>query len=447
MLKRFPVYVLIVSLLWIGHACSSSSSQDPAGDGAKDPAPAAPIPAVEAVQAKYGNLPLVQRVSGTVRAQNQVEIHPELSAPIVKVYVQNGDAVKKGQLLVLLRQDEYKKQVEAAEAQLQLEKARVEQARAAVAQVQAQYSRTLKLSKRKMTSALEVETQKAQLLGAKANLKVAQAQESQAKADLQQAELELGRTEIRAPVAGYIGSRDAEVGMQVNPSSQLMELGSLDHVKVRIDLTEEMAGYVAPGQHVTIRAGDSISIQPITARISRISPFLDPRTHLTVAEIDIPNPKHELKPGMFVSVDIFYGESRQATLIPNSAIFQNPITGETGIYVAGSLGNEVKTVDSVNQGDGSMLTAPTPVTFRTIHIVARGQMMTAIDGLKSGSWVVVVGQNQLVNNTHAKVRPINWSRISSLQKLQDDDLVRALLRDSGGNRSVVPKDSTHTSSL
>lgn len=436
------ILVTTALLLWGGYGCSSASKDQGANKQNGD----APIPAVEAVQAKFGSLPLVERLSGTVRSINQVAIHPEISAPVIRVYVQNGDKVKKGKLLVKLRQDDYEKRVDAAEAQLQLAKARVDQAKASVEQVRAQYSRTQKLGEKEMASSLAVETQKAQLKGAEANLKVAEAQESQAEADLQQAQLNFSRTEVRAPVSGYVGARYAEIGMQVSPSSQLMEVGDMDNLKIRISLTEEMSSYISVGQRAVIRYGDSTNTRPLEARISRISPFLDPVTHLTVAEIDIKNPNQKLRPGMFVAVDVYYGESQQATLIPNSAIFQNPVTGQTGIYIAGSLGKEVKTVDTVNPQNEAELTDPTPVTFKSISVVARGQMLTAVTGLSSGDWVVTVGQDLLVNNSQARVRPVTWNRVSSLQQLQQDDLVRALLHPKAAQK-VSSKDSNKTSSL
>ena len=64
--------------------------------GSSDNLPGQIIPAVEAVQARYGSLPLTQRLSGIVEARNQIAIYPEVSAVIVEVYVKNGDMVLYG---------------------------------------------------------------------------------------------------------------------------------------------------------------------------------------------------------------------------------------------------------------------------------------------------------------------------------------------------------------
>ncbi len=443
--RRIQTITLILILLW-GFTGCSSSTKDQGVSLAKENSGEVPIPAVEAVQARFGRLPLIERLSGTVRAENQIAIHPEISAPITSVEVQNGDRVSKGQVLFRLREDDYRKQYDAAMAQLRLAEARVDQARAAMEQVRSQYSRTLKLSEKQMTSNLEVETQKAQLDGAEANYKVAQAQTDQARANLQQVRINLSRTVIRAPITGYAGSRNAEVGMQITPSSQLMLLGELDKVKVRVELTEIMSGKIEVGQRVTIQPEDTTSFKPMRAAISRISPFLDPVTHSTMAEIDLKNPGLKLKPGMFVSVDIFYGESQQATLVPNSALFQNPVTGETGIYVAASLGKEVKAVKTVDPNKDATLTDPTPMTFRQIQVIARGKMLTAVSGIRSGDWVITVGQDLLISSPSARVRPITMERIISLQNLQQEDLLEDIIQEaSSGNKQK--NDTSQTSQL
>ena len=70
-----------------------------------------------------------------------------------------------------------------------------------------------------------------------------------------------------------------------------------------------------------------------SAPLIRISPFLHPVAHSTEAQIDLANAEGAFKPGMFVTVDVFYGESEEATLVPVSALYENPKTGVMGVYV------------------------------------------------------------------------------------------------------------------
>ncbi len=388
------------------------------------------IPAVESVQAHYGSLPLKERLTGIVIADNHVSIYPEINAPITQVLVNDGDKVKKGQPLVRLRDQEFRRQLDQAKAQHNLTKARVQQAQASLSQAESQYKRTQILSNKNMVSAQEVENQKAQFESAKANLGMAKAQEDQAKASLQQAELNLSYTVVRAPVAGYVGRRNAEIGMQVTSSTRLFDLGNVDKVKVQVKLSEQMANAIKVGQRVNIMPEDMVNARPVTAKVSRISPFLDPVAHTTRAEIDVDNRKGYLKPGMFVSVDIFYGESQSATLIPNSALYQQPVSGETGVYVATSLGNEVKPVKTLNPSSDASLTKATPVKFVKIKLIARGRLVSAVEGITSGDWVITVGQDLLEDINTARIRPVTWDRIMSLQNMQQEDLLDSLMHKS-----------------
>lgn len=415
-----------IVLLILFTACSSRNKNS--GQNSNDPPGSAyPVPAVESVQAHFGTLPLKERLTGIVIADNHVAIYPEISAPITEVLVNDGDKVKKGEALVRLRAQDFRKQLDQAKAQYNLTKARVQQAQASVDQTESQYNRIKILSKKNMVSAQEVENQKAQYESAKANLEMAKAQEAQSKASLQQAELNFSYTVVRAPVSGYVGRRNAEIGMQVTPSTRLFDLGNIDKVKVRVKITEQMVNSIKVGQRVNIIPEDTKSKRQITAKVSRISPFLDPVSHTTRAEIDINNRSEYLKPGMFVSVDIFYGESQHATLIPNSAIYQQPVSGETGVYVATSLGKEIKAVKTINPGNDASLTQATPVKFIKIKLIARGRMVSAVEGVTSGDWVITVGQDLLENVNNARIRPVTWDRILSLQNMQQEDLLDSLM--------------------
>ncbi|HKJ46537.1 MAG TPA: efflux RND transporter periplasmic adaptor subunit [Balneolales bacterium] len=429
------------SLLLIFFTACSSKQGNPGNNKGNQSASGVPIPAVESVQAHYGSLPLKERLTGIVVADNHVSIFPEVNAPVTRVLVNDGDKVKKNEPLVRLRNLDYRKQLDQAKAQYNMAQARVQQAQASLSQIESQYKRTKILGEQKMVSAQEVENQKAQLESAKANFQMAKAQEAQAKANMQQAELNLSYTIVRAPVSGYVGRRNAEVGMQVTPSTRLFDIGNIDKVKVRVKLTEQMVNAIKVGQRVNIITDDTKSDKTVTAKVSRISPFLDPVSHTTQAEIDIINKDEYLKPGMFVSVDVFYGESQQATLVPNSALYQQPVSGETGVYVASSLGKEIKPVKTIDPGNDASLTDATPVKFIKVKLIARGAMVSAVEGIRSGDWVITVGQDLLENINNARIRPVTWNRIMSLQEIQQEDLLDSLM-----NRENDAKDSTYRSS-
>ena len=77
-----------------------------------------PTPLVEAVAARAGTLPLTETVNGVVKARNQVEVRPEIAAPVAEVLAESGDAVERGQVLVRLKDDEARDRLNQAAAEI-----------------------------------------------------------------------------------------------------------------------------------------------------------------------------------------------------------------------------------------------------------------------------------------------------------------------------------------
>ncbi|MEP2448151.1 MAG: efflux RND transporter periplasmic adaptor subunit [Balneola sp.] len=388
------------------------------------------IPAVEAVQSQFGSLPLVERFSGNVVSENQVELYPEVNAQIAEVYVENGDFVNKGDVLVKLQDEPFQKQLQQSEANLKINNARLKQAKAQLSTLEAQYKRIQALAEKDLSSELELEQINAEKISAEADVELAEAQVEQSAALVDERKNQLTKTLIKAPVTGTIGQRNAQPGMQASASTPLFMIGDLSKLRVEILLTESMLNKIKVGQTAAISVTDQNGeIVTINGELSRISPFLNEITRSTEAEIDIDNQNGLLNPGMYVPVDIFYGESQQATLIPTSAIFIDPNTGSEGIYIANSIGSEIKPVSDSASGVSS-LTSPTDVTFQEIDVIARGKMEVAVNGLESGKWVVTLGQNLLSEGREqARVKTIPWEHVIRLQQMQREDLLNDVMKD------------------
>lgn len=404
-------------------ACSSEEAQQETGGV---------VPAVEVVQAQFGGLPLEERLNGIVRASNQVDIYPRISAPVEEIYVQNGDVVSEGEALLKLRDTEYRERLRQAEASLRINIAQRRQAQAALGEVESELRRGRILAERELSSELEIERLEARLESAQASVELANAQVEQARSTVEEQTDALEQTVIRAPVDGTIGQRNAEIGMQVNNNTHLFTVGDLSRSKVTINLTERMLGYITRGQTVRIFS-ENIPDTVLTAQVSRISPFLGAGNFSTEAEIDIDNEGGLLLPGMFVTVDVLYGETEETTIVPLSSIYRHPQSGETGIYVATSFGMEASAVEELetNGGSGS-LSNPTDIEFRPVYVVARGRDAAGVEGIRSGDWVVTVGHNLLVRDDtgQARVRPASWQSIMEMQRLQPQDLLREIMNDN-----------------
>ncbi len=418
--RLIACFLVVASFAFLTGCSGSAESGAQKGNGKL-------VPAVEAVQARYGSLPLSERLSGAVKAKNQVELFPQISAAIMQVYVQNGDMVNSGDPLVRLRDTELKEQLKQAQANLQIALAQSRQADAEMQQAKQALKRSNSLSDKNLISATELEDIQTKAVSAEANAELAHARADQAQALVDERKGDLSKTIIRAPVDGTVGSRHAEIGMMVTPSTRVFTIGKLDSVQVEVILTDRMLSYIKVGQRAQI-VTHSQSFGTLEAPVARVSPFLHPVTHSTVAEIDLPNPDGALKPGGFVTVDIFYGESEKATLVPLSALWENPSTATTGVFVStDSLKGEP--VAKIDNPDAVSLTDPVQFQFIPVDVIAKGRMSAGVRGLDSGRWVVTIGQDLLGNDSaSARVRPVSWDWVEDLQQLQREDLLEEIIR-------------------
>ena len=290
------------------------------------------IPAVEVVASQFGGLPLEERMTGQVTARNQTEIFAEVSGPIVEVFADNGQYVNAGDPLVQIRDTEYRERFQQAESQLEIARAQTRQAEANLDVLSNQLARIEELRARQLETVSALETIRAQVAVAQADVQLRMAQQRQAESQLEESRMELSRTTVRAPTSGTIGLRNAERGQIAGPSTQLFLIGDLSRMQVEILLTERNLTYIRQGMPVNLYS-DSWPDLMIEANIARVSPFLDSNTLRTQAYIDVSNDDGLMRPGMFVKVDVLYGQSDEAVLIPNSAIYRHPRTGVEGIFV------------------------------------------------------------------------------------------------------------------
>lgn len=404
-------------------ACGMSEGQTPEDE--------APTPAVEAVQARHGALPLRERLTGNVRAAGQVVIYPEVSGPVVEVLAQDGDQVSAGDPLVRIRAETSRSQLQQSQGGLASARAQRRQAQAQLDELEARYERSEQLAAEDFISQEEIESLRAELESARAELASAEAAVEMAEGALGESRESVRQTTVRAPISGRVGRRNAEVGMFVTGSTPLFTIGRVEQVQVEVSITQEMLSRIEVGQTAEIRS-ESLTDTVLTAEVSRVSPFIEPGSFSAGAEIDVDNPDGLLLPGMFVTVDILYGESEEATLVPKSAIYEDPGTGAIGVYVAPSLGLETEPI-LPEDGERAPFTPPTPSEFQRVDVLAEGRHVAGVSGLEPDTWVIVVGQHLLssqdpeAGDPQARVRPITWERLIELQGLQREDLLRQFM--------------------
>ncbi len=157
----------------------------------------------------------------------------------------------------------------------------------------------------------------------KEDIAIARANLAQANANLKLSRIDLGYTVLRAPTAGVITVREAEIGEVVQPGSPVVTLADLDHIWLRAYIAETDLGRIRWGQAATITT-DTYPGKKYHGRISFISPDAEftPKSVQTYKErvtlvyrikIDIDNPNHELKPGMPADAHIELGAAKTGT--------------------------------------------------------------------------------------------------------------------------------------
>ncbi|GFZ81734.1 hemolysin D [Pseudohongiella nitratireducens] len=398
-----------------------------------------PVPAVEVVEARIGSLPLEERLTGRVIAENQSEIIAEVGGPVTEVFVDSGDAVQAGDPLVQIRDTEYRERLNQAQAGLQVAEAQTRQAQANLAALQNQLERIQSLTERRLETVSALEDIQVQVDVAQANVELRRAQENQAQSVVEERRLELANTTVRAPISGMVGQRNVERGQIVSASAPLFIIGDLDDVRIEMLLTERMLTYIREGMSVSLYSENWPDLR-FDASVSRISPFLDANTLRTQAYVEMENPDRMLRPGMFLNADIYYGETEDAVLIPNSAIYRHPRTGVEGVYVMTPPGPEARPVSEVD-GAPAMLPAA-PVQFVPVDVVASGRMSSGVEGIQQGDWVVTIGQNLLMGNVaEARARVMSWDRMEEMQRKQNRDIFDIIDAAREQRQNAVPADS------
>lgn len=405
------ILALPLCLIKVTGCADSGTSDQPNRSGNR-------VPTVEAVQVLTGNLPLEEILTGTVRARNQADIYPVISAPVIQVAANNGDSVKEGDILVKLRDVEARERLRQAEAGYGIARAQLRQSEADLNRRKLDLERIRSLRIRDLETQAELDNILAEVELAEASLELSKARVNQALSVIEERKNELENTIVRAPVNGVVGLRNAETGQQATPSTRLFQIGDTEAMKVEIVLTESMTGYIRPGQPVFLTTS---SIEnSIESTVTRISPFLNPVTHTTTAEIEVPNPDRLLRPGMFVTVTVKYGESENAILVPNNALFHHPDLGVQGIFVAEKVEQELA---FEGERPARELTGASPVSFAPVDVIARGRMVSAVSGIPNNAWVVTLGHHQLLRGAEeANIRPVEWDHIINLQQLHSRDL-------------------------
>lgn len=284
--------------------------------------------------------PLVQRVvaSGEVDSQSLAQVGSEITGVVKARHVREGDAVRAGDLLIELHDEEQQARLrEAAAALRQLVQSQRPQTEAALREAQfnlAQASRERErreaLVARQLLPAEQGEQARQAEISARSALQRAQAAAAAAAPGgsdeqlLQQrlaaARAALERTRIRARFDGVVQVRAVEPGDVVQPGTALLQIARADSREILVPLDEKELGPVAVGQPALIIA-DAYPTEVLEGRVSFIAPAVDTNRGTIDVHLELLESADFLRQGMTVSVDIRTASRDQALVIPNDALF------------------------------------------------------------------------------------------------------------------------------
>lgn len=331
--------------------------------------------------------PLVQRVvaSGEVSSQSLAQVGSEITGVVARRAVREGDAVRAGDLLLALRDDEQQARLREAEAALrQLQDsdrpqaaAALREAQSALSQAERELARRETLQARGLLAVEALEQARQARIRARealnrarldaAALAAGASQEQLLRQRLEAARAALAKTRIHAQHDGIVQTRSVEPGDLVQPGRVLLEIARTDSREILLPLDEKNLAPLALGQHARVIA-DAYPERALQARVAFIAPAVDPARGTLDVHLELLEPADFLRQGMTVSVEIRTAERERALVLPHDALRQRD--GERARVLVLDAGR---------------------VAEREVRLGLRGSALSEVlDGLQDGAQVLAV---------------------------------------------------------
>jgi len=366
-----PLALAAVALVTVAAGCSKEA-----------PPPQRPVPEVTVITIEPKDIPYVTNFVAQTESSRQVNIVARVSGYLDKIAYQEGEVVKEGQLLFQLDPKPFQAQLDAARGELQSQQARFTTA-------QANLGRVKPLAQQNALSQSDLDKAQGEFDSAKAAVYSAQAK-------VTEAELNLGYATIRSPVTGLASRSLQRQGAFINSmaeSANLTYVAAVDPVWVTFSVSQNLAAkwreafakklVIEPKNRdytVEVVLPDGTRY-PYTGKINFADPSFSQDTGSFMVRAVLPNPKKELRPGMFVTAYVSGATRSGAIVVPQLAVQQ----GSNGhlVYV-------------VNQAGAAEVR---PVIVGDYY----GEKDIVVTGLHAGDRVVVDGVLRVVPGQPVKI--------------------------------------------
>lgn len=306
---------------------------------------------------------ITQMVNATGKIQPEVEvkISPEVAGEIIELTVREGSAVRKGDLLVRIKPDTYRYQVEQQEANLVAAKATAVLNRAQLQKSRDDFKRTEDLFSKKLVSEADFIAGRTAVEVAEANHENALAQIRRTEGLLSQSRDQLSKTTIVAPMDGTVSSLSSEVGERVVGTgsfagTEIMRVANLDDMEVRVNVNENDVVNVKVGDRarVTIDAYPGRRFNGVVKEIASAARTTGMNTQEEVTnfqvKIRIADKDVRLRPGMSATVDIETQTVADVVAVPIQSV---TVRSREGSKTIEQLAEDREKKAKETQGEGS----------------------------------------------------------------------------------------------
>lgn len=297
-------------------------------------------------------------LQGNVQTKENIVIYPEMSGILLKIYVKEGQAVMKGQILATIDDGGLSQQV--AQLQIQADLARTT------------FERQERLWEQKIGSEI-------QYLQAKSNF------EAQEKA-VKQMKFQLEKTVVKAPFSGVIDNIITQQGSFVSAGqSELIRIVNLNNMYIEVDVPESYINTVTKNKDVIVEF--PVLGKSIEAKIRQAGNFINPSNRTFKIEVAVPNADKSIKPNLTAKLKINDYTNKNALLIPQSIISENA-NGEQYVYVATNKNEE-------QEAEVQRVIIQTGKT--------QGDVIEVLSGLDKGSEIIQEGARSVREGQTVKI--------------------------------------------
>ncbi len=396
------IVTLLIAVLVVGTVIVVMMSSSSSKDG---------IP-VETVVVSKRSIVQTVTATGVIDPETQVKISSEVSGEIVFIGVEEGESVKKGQLLVRINPESITAQVDEARAGILGARSRESQAKASLLRNQQDLVRIQQLFERKLATQQELDAANASVSISKAELEGAQYSTRQAEAGLRRIRESLARTSIYAPISGVVTKLNSKVGEKVvgaiqMTGTEIMTIADLSVIEAVVDVSETDVVSVSLGDTAEVEV-DAMPARKFVAFVSRIanSPKqtgVGSQDQVTNFEVRVRfvDPDTRLRPGMTATSTIRVASKSDVLAVP----IQSVTTRDTTDRKTEEEEDDVARNRAVERAQELRDERPKPVVF-----VRQGdsvRMVTVNTGIRDNEFIEIVsglkGGERVVSGTYKAI--------------------------------------------